>query len=833
MSPSDEEDDDERLDDEYEPDVDVQPAKPWAPDISVKSTSPNNTVAKRPSIANFLPHEILVHIFKKLTSKEDQHATLLVSRAWCQCSVELLWHKLSVSNLALLLQMMRIISRKDQTFAYATFIRRLNFSIHSSGMTDEIFIRVAPCVRLERLTLAGCTLLTDASLAVVFSACPALIAVDLNGVSEATDASLTALANTTTRLQGINLTKCKKVTDVGILALVRSSPLLRRIKLHGLIALTDASVCAIAESCPLLLEIDLSNCIKLTDLSVREIWERQKHLREFQLSNVHALTDDAFPAPPPSPTQRLRPNLFSSAPTTEVPPERLPHFSIGKLGKNLHYIHLGHVSNITDRGVTQLTQACPRIRYIDLACCGNLTDLSVLELASLSKLRRVGLVRLSNLTDNAVFALGEKHTALERIHLSYCDNISVAAIHFLLQRLNKLTHLSLTGIPQFGRRDLKTFCRVPPKEFNPHQRLAFCVYSGKGVSELRKYLHGLALRAMDVNHEHNLDDDNDTIMMSGEVEEADSEADDTPAEESIVWPPPLSAVPPTLHGPHPNIRVVGMVPHPLVGRTPLHEIHIALLGSSSPSAASHTSDDSGTVAATSTVHGDIASPDRPHFTETGAPLDVVSGGVVTGPSTGRGSRQTRSTSRHTGTDHRERSSTRHNRRPPGGSSTAAQAHGPIITPSSPSAPPELEGQAGSNARIVTLISGRRTAHASSHPSLPGLTSLARQSRHNGSPRSPPTVPVSGTSVSHAFRDHGRNTSRGHEFSSQEVLPRDIDRELAESLEAALGNSRDADSRGRVPRDRGAADGSRRSGALRNTVTAAEQYANNIFGRGNA
>jgi F-box and leucine-rich repeat protein GRR1 len=133
-----------------------------------------------------------------------------------------------------------------------------------------------------------------------------------------------------------------------------------------------------------------------------------------------------------------------------------------------HACYPFHVSNvdlysITDRGVTQLTQACPRIRYIDLACCSNLTDLSVLELASLSKLRRVGLVRLSNLTDNAVFALGEKHTALERIHLSYCDNISVAAIHFLLQRLNKLTHLSLTGIPQFRRRDLKTFCRVPPK----------------------------------------------------------------------------------------------------------------------------------------------------------------------------------------------------------------------------------------------------------------------------------------------------------------------------------------------------------------------------------
>ena len=112
--------------------------------------------------------------------------------------------------------------------------------------------------------------------------------------------------------------------------------------------------------------------------------------------------------------------------------------------------------------MTKLAQACTRIRYIDLACCGNLTDLSVLELAALPKLRRVGLVRLPNLTDNAVVALGEKHKLLERIHLSYCDNISVRAIHYILQRLSHLTHLSLTGIAQFRRLDLRKFCRTPP-----------------------------------------------------------------------------------------------------------------------------------------------------------------------------------------------------------------------------------------------------------------------------------------------------------------------------------------------------------------------------------
>lgn len=115
--------------------------------------------------------------------------------------------------------------------------------------------------------------------------------------------------------------------------------------------------------------------------------------------------------------------------------------------------------------------------------------MSVFELASnLPRLKRIGLVRVSrttqdchhwevpaskffrilqvnNLTDQAVTSLVER-TSLERIHLSYCEHVTVDAIHFLLQRLNRLTHLSLTGVPAFRRPDLQKWCRPPP-QVNP------------------------------------------------------------------------------------------------------------------------------------------------------------------------------------------------------------------------------------------------------------------------------------------------------------------------------------------------------------------------------
>jgi len=101
---------------------------------------------------------------------------------------------------------------------------------------------------------------------------------------------------------------------------------------------------------------------------------------------------------------------------------------------------------------------------LTLACedCNQLTDMSVFELASLPKLRRIGLVRVNNLTDEAIYSLGDRHQTLERVHLSYCDQITVMAIHYLLQKLQKLNHLSLTGIPAFRRQELQQFCRTPP-----------------------------------------------------------------------------------------------------------------------------------------------------------------------------------------------------------------------------------------------------------------------------------------------------------------------------------------------------------------------------------
>jgi len=281
-------------------------------------------------------------------------------------------------------------------------------------------------------------------------------------------------------------------------------------------------VLAFADNCHDLLEIDLHGCVNLTDISVTALLTEGRQLRELRLAQCSLLTDESFLSLPMEHSyENLRVldltdcNSLTDAGISKIvnAAPRLRNLVLAKcrevtdrgvvavtrLGKNLHYIHLGHCSRITDYGVSNLVKFCSRIRYIDLACCTNLTDDSIALLAALPKLKRIGLVKCAAITDRSLRALARSKTGsgsggvwtnmLERLHLSYCSQLTIAGIRTMLINCPKLTHLSLTGVPDVLREDLVGFCRQPPEEFNPHQRDVFCVFSGDGVERLRRHLH--------------------------------------------------------------------------------------------------------------------------------------------------------------------------------------------------------------------------------------------------------------------------------------------------------------------------------------------------------
>lgn len=214
----------------------TNPTSPW-PFGSVSNRGRSNSVitaaldlsASQPS-PSALPHEILLAIFRMVGSQHDLKSCIRVCKSWCQCGVELLWHKPNFLHAAALDHHLAVILAAEMTtFPYALFIKRLNFSVLNCYVNDEMLGQLSACSRMERLTMTACNLVTDIGLQHLFRGCHQVLALDLSDCVNLTDATCEAIASNLKRLQGLNLSGCSAISDSGIIAITRGCPSLRRV----------------------------------------------------------------------------------------------------------------------------------------------------------------------------------------------------------------------------------------------------------------------------------------------------------------------------------------------------------------------------------------------------------------------------------------------------------------------------------------------------------------------------------------------------------------------------------------------------------------------------
>ncbi|KAH7152755.1 hypothetical protein EDB81DRAFT_931086 [Dactylonectria macrodidyma] len=481
---------------------------------------------------NRLPNEILISVFSKLSSTSDLYHCMLVSKRWARNTVDLLWHRPACTDWKKHSSICQTLGLPQPFFSYRDFIKRLNLAALADKVNDGSVMPLSVCTRVERLTLTNCRGLTDSGLIALVENSNSLLALDISNDKHITEQSINAIAEHCKRLQGLNISGCENISNESMITLAHSCKFIKRLKLNECAQLRDDAILAFAEHCPNILEIDLHQCTWIGNGPVTSLLARGNCLRELRLASCDLIDDDAFLSLPPNRIfEHLRIlDLTSCTRLTDAAVQKLidvaPRLrnlvlakcrnitdaavhAIAKLGKNLHYVHLGHCGQITDEGVKKLVQSCNRIRYIDLGCCTNLTDESVKRLALLPKLKRIGLVKCSSITDDSVFALAEAAyrprvrrdasgmfvggeyyaSSLERVHLSYCINLTLKSIMKLLNSCPRLTHLSLTGVAAFQRDDFQPFCRTAPPEFTQHQRDVFCVFSGTMVPKFRDFLN--------------------------------------------------------------------------------------------------------------------------------------------------------------------------------------------------------------------------------------------------------------------------------------------------------------------------------------------------------
>ncbi|KAF9197620.1 hypothetical protein BGZ49_001857 [Haplosporangium sp. Z 27] len=455
--------------------------------------------------------------------QQDKEQGQIAQQYSQQYPADLLWSRPSLLSLPLVEKMCdtMTLDRSETLFPYPDYVRRLNFSFLAQDLTDDILVQFDCCKRLERLLLPGSNKTTEDGLKQILKVGRGLYSLDMSEIPAVNDSVMEHVAMHCPKLHTLYLTGCSAITDESVVKLASNCPSLKRIKLGQCTLLTDRSILALTRNCPQLMEIDVTNCNLMTNSAIQSVFQTLPQIRDINMTHFGNLSDQAFsfiPIGSPS-TSNIRfdqlrvLNLTSCVLITDetlariIPAApRLRNLTLTKcdritdasanaiklLGKHLHYLHLGHCSKLTDKAIATLTQHCTRIRYLDLACCSKLTDAAVFAMAQLPKLRRIGLVKCSNITDHGIYAMLVSQIVpqtLERVHLSYCIHLSDTAVAALVNQCSKLTHLSLTGVPAFMSAKYQKFCRVPPSEFTAHQREVFCVFSGKGVRELRQYMH--------------------------------------------------------------------------------------------------------------------------------------------------------------------------------------------------------------------------------------------------------------------------------------------------------------------------------------------------------
>ncbi|KAL1925296.1 uncharacterized protein VTP21DRAFT_179 [Calcarisporiella thermophila] len=174
-------------------------------------------------------------------------------------------------------------------------LRRLSMA-GCSSLTDaciEQLIRYIP--KLTHLNLSNCILLTNTALRHLGAGGPALEHLDLAGCSAIADDGLVALAAGCRRLRSIDLEDCVIVSDTGLRALASHCQQLEKVCLSFCEMVTDEGVEHLVRECPLV-RLELDNCPLVGDAVLQAFIDRyrrqqsQGRLHE----NVHRVTVEVF-----------------------------------------------------------------------------------------------------------------------------------------------------------------------------------------------------------------------------------------------------------------------------------------------------------------------------------------------------------------------------------------------------------------------------------------------------------------------------------------------------------------------------------------------------------
>mmetsp|Transcript_15353 Transcript_15353/g.14722 ORF Transcript_15353/g.14722 Transcript_15353/m.14722 type:complete len:435 (+) Transcript_15353:281-1585(+) len=280
----------------------------------------------------------------------------------------------------------------------------------------------------ERFNRQKETSITDIGMVELVNGCPNLRTLDISRASKVTDETLVRLTLGCPHLHSLNISYCSKITDISLMKIAETYHNMHTLNLEACVHITNSGIIRMVEKCPKLQSLNISHIIadpgeemdlkgKLDDVTVFRIVEGLPLLKSLNLS-----------LPPP-----FR-SLLTDASMIRLAESCCELENLAVMGSYL----------ITDVGVSELVERCPKTCRLDLSSC-TITNTGVIEIAHRCPNLKNLYLDSSQIRDFSIVEIAKHCPALQHLDIVDCDEITDRSIHALSKGcpyLEKLRHTS-------------------------------------------------------------------------------------------------------------------------------------------------------------------------------------------------------------------------------------------------------------------------------------------------------------------------------------------------------------------------------------------------------
>eukprot|EP00124_Ichthyophonus_hoferi_P001391 Ihof_evm4s71 gene=Ihof_evmTU4s71 len=275
--------------------------------------------------------------------------------------------------------------------------RHMDLSTANKKVTDRVVDHMLTRhgAHVQYLSLHNCWGISNDSLRSIALNCPQLTALSLFSCWEVTSAGVSVLVEACSSLRKVDLSNCRKITDEAIIQLAKYCIQLEHLELSYCKNLTDVSLVHILARCRRILFLNLQRCTGIPrDAFMSFVKHKAYDLQTLVLSDLFQLTDTCLE------------QIAQGCPA-------------------LRNLTLSFCCGLGPAALRALGQWCSQLQSLDLTACSNaVTNVSIEtllhEAALTSTLRTLILRNCTQLTDETLFNLDSRCTALELVNVANC-----------------------------------------------------------------------------------------------------------------------------------------------------------------------------------------------------------------------------------------------------------------------------------------------------------------------------------------------------------------------------------------------------------------------------